>query len=209
MRRILPIVVVIAAISWTPANAQTVVPAELEELRNPRITERSPERMLVVEAKGDPRTIGAKAFGLLFQVYYMSPETPKGMLQSAPRARWPVAFDEPRTEWIGLYALPVPDSMMTVPQHDASPGLSATLSTWEYGQTAEILHVGPYDQEAPTLTRLREYVEAEGYVLVGEHEEEYIRGPNMFGPGNPDEYVTILRYRVNETPEGTKEESPD
>jgi hypothetical protein len=181
----------------SPALAQPDIPPGLEGLREPRVTDLPSQKMLVVEAQGDPRTVGSRAFGLLFQLYYQIPETPKGPAQAAPRARWPVSFDQPRSEWVGFYALPVPESVEAVPQHAEQPGLSASLTVWEYGPTAEILHVGPYDQEAPTIERLREYVESQGYVLAGEHEEEYIRGPTMSGPGNPEEYVTILRYKVN------------
>lgn len=60
----------------------------------------------------------------------------------------------------------------------------------------EILHLGPYDREGPTVERLRLFADSAGYVLTGEHEEEYIRGPTMAGPGNPEAYLTILRYRV-------------
>ena len=195
MRRSVICVMAVAVLS-TMVNAQVVIPQELEKLRNPRITERPSEKMLVVEARGDPRKVGSSAFGFLFQLYYRMPQTPRGLQQSAPRARWPVSFDEPRSEWVGFYALPVPDTVNVVPEHEAQPGLRVALSVWEYGQTAEILHIGPYDQEEPTLKRLRSYVEDQGYVLAGEHEEEYIHGPTMAGPGNPEEYVTILRYRV-------------
>jgi hypothetical protein len=71
---------------------------------------------------------------------------------------------------------------------------------WDYGEVAEILHIGPYDQEVPTLQRLRDHAQARGYLLVEEHEEEYIRGPTMAGPGDPDQYITILRYRVVRPP---------
>ncbi len=179
-----------------PVTAQGPVPQGLEHLKNPTISKRPAEKMLVVEARGDPRIVGTRAFGLLFQLYYRVPEAPKGPQQSAPRARWPIAFDQPRTEWVGFYALPVPTTVTVVPDHQASAGLQAVLATWEYGEVAEILHFGPYDREEPTIERLRTFVESSGYVLVGEHEEEYIRGPTMAGPGNPDEYVTILRYRV-------------
>ena len=195
MRRTVMCALGLALIS-APAYAQPNIPPELEALREPRITDLPSQKMLVVEAQGDPRTIGSRAFGLLFQLYYQIPETPKGPEQAAPRARWPASFDQPRSEWVGFYALPVPDAVTDVPQHAIQAGLRASLTVWEYGPTAEILHVGPYDQEAPTIERLREYVEAQGYVLAGEHEEEYIRGPTMAGPGNPEEYVTILRYKV-------------
>lgn len=195
MRHIVLCVLGIAILS-TPAGAQTDIPPELEALRTPRITTRPAEMMLVVEAVGDPRTVGGQAFGLLFQLYYGSPLTPKGPDQPAPRARWPVDFDQPRSEWLGIYALPVPEEFDSLPVHTAPPGLEAMLTTWEYGSVVEVLHVGPYDREEPTLRRLREWALAEGYELAGPHEEEYIRGPTMAGPGDPEQYLTILRYRV-------------
>jgi hypothetical protein len=184
----------------TSAGAQIAIPPELEHLRTPQLSTRPAEKMLVVEASGDPRTVGATAFGLLFQLYYRIPETPKGPLQAAPRARWPVAFDQPRSEWTGLYALPVPESVSVLPEHTAPPGLEAILTTWDYGEVVEALHIGPYDREEPTLQLLRHFAQDKGYVLGEVHEEEYIRGPTMAGPGDPEQYITILRYRVVKQP---------
>jgi len=61
---------------------------------------------------------------------------------------------------------------------------------------AEILYTGPYDKEEPTIQRLRDFVTAQGYVTVAGHEEEYIKGPTMNGKGDPEQYLTIIRYRV-------------
>ena len=180
----------------TPLGAQTEIPPELEALKDGRITQRPAESMLVVEAMGDPSVMGGQAFGLLFQLYYRIPETPKGPQQAAPRARWPVDLAQPRSEWIGLYALPVPEAVTELPAHEAPAGFEARLTTWDYGDVAEILHVGRYDREQPTVERLRELVEAQGFTLVGGHEEEYFRGPTMSGPGDPENYLTVLRYRV-------------
>lgn len=57
------------------------------------------------------------------------------------------------------------------------------MTTWEYGEVVEVLHVGPYDQEEPALAALREFVASQGYQVVDGHEEEYVRGPTMTGPG--------------------------
>ncbi|MFV1987517.1 MAG: DUF4440 domain-containing protein, partial [Gemmatimonadota bacterium] len=57
---------------------------------------------------------------------------------------------------------------------------------------------GPYDGEQPTPDALRQFAEAGGYEVLEGHEEEYVRGPSMSGPGDPEEYLTILRYRVSE-----------
>ena len=194
------------ALAVSPLGAQTEIPLELRDLEHPRVTTRPAESMLVVEAKGDPVTVGRDAFGLLFQLYYRSPVTPKRPDQPAPRARWPGEFETPRSEWVGLYALPVPDELVALPDHVAPAGLEATLTTWEYGDVAEILHIGPYDREEPTMKCLKEFIEAEGYAIAGPHEEEYIRGPTMSGPGDPEQYLTILRFQVVPAKGGDQED---
>jgi effector-binding domain-containing protein len=41
---------------------------------------------------------------------------------------------------------------------------------------------------------LQKFVDQQGYTIIGGHEEEYIIGPEI--KENPEEYITILRYRV-------------
>ncbi len=135
----------------------------------------------------------------MFQLYYTMKETAKGPLPPVPRARWPVSLDQPKSEWTGFYALPVPDKITELPEDKSGPELKAGLTVWEYGEVAEILHVGPYDKEAPAIKRLKDFIREKGYEAVGGHEEEYIKGPTMFSKGNPAEYITILRYRVKKS----------
>ncbi len=173
-------------------------PTAYEHLVEPRIVERADERMLEVRAVGDPDDIGGAAFGLLFQLYFSSGAA-TGFTPPVARARWQEDLNEmPRAEWVGRYALPLPETVDSLPAHTPPEGVTATITTWEYGAVAEILHVGRYDAERPTVERLKAFVETEGYETVGGHEEEYVLGPTMAGPGNPDEYRTILRYRVRE-----------
>lgn len=195
-----------AWIGWvaviTPLAAQDVDPAAYEHLVEPRIVERADERVLEVRAVGDPDEVGGAAFGLLFQLYFSSGAT-TGFTPPVARARWQDGLDRiPRGEWIGRYALPIPEAVHWLPEHAVPDGVTASIATWEYGTVAEVLHLGPYDAERPTIERLKTFVEAEGYETVGGHEEEYVLGPTMAGPGDPDEYRTILRYRVRPTPSG-------
>ena len=155
--------------------------------------------MLVVEAKGDPNLVGAKAFGLLFQLYYSLKGMPKRPGQPSPRARWPQSLDTPKAEWIGHYGLPVPESITLLPQYQAPEGLKVSLTTWEYGEVAEILHIGPYDREEPTMDRLKSFAKQQGYTILKGHEEEYVKGPTMSGPGDPEKYLTIIRYRLQKS----------
>jgi hypothetical protein len=189
----------LAAAAPVALAAQDLLLDRYRHLLEPRITTLKAEKVLVVTAKGDPNLVGPAAFGLLFQLYFSIRETPKGPGMPVPRARWPEDLEAPKDDWVGRYAMIVPDRVSELPPHHAPEGLEASLSEWEYGEMGEILHVGRYDQEGPTVERLNEYLRASGYVTVGGHEEEYLRGPTMTGPGDPEKYLTILRYRVVKT----------
>ncbi|MBU2555055.1 MAG: hypothetical protein KKF98_11405 [Bacteroidetes bacterium] len=154
------------------------------------------QKMVVVEAKGDPNVVGGKAFRLLFKTYFKIKGTSKGPKQPAPRARWPRSLDIPKSEWVGFYAMPVPEQTVQLPVYKAETGLKVELTTWEYGDVAEILHIGPYSKEESAIKRLVDFIKEQGYEIVGNHEEEYIKGPGMFLKGNPEKYITIIRYRV-------------
>jgi len=169
--------------------------SQYEPLKEPRIATMKDRKMVVVEAKGDPNVIGSKAFGLLFKTYYKLEGMSKGSRPPAPRARWSGDMHDKST-WIGRYALPVPDQVASLPAMNAEPGFKVDLLTWEYGQVAEILHIGPYAQEQPTIDKLHRFIKEQGYGIIGYHEEEYVKGPGMFFKGNPEKYYTIIRYRV-------------
>ena len=112
------------------------------------------------------------------------------------RGRWPVALDTPKDQWTGYFGMVIPDSVKTLPIFKNPDSLQVGIQKWQYGLVAEILHLGPYSSEASTLKKLTDYIDQQGYTIAGEHEEEYLKGPGMFGPGNPEKYMTIIRYRV-------------
>lgn len=56
--------------------------------------------------------------------------------------------------------------------------------------------MGPYSAEQPAIERLRNFIDAQGYRVVGDHEEEYVKGPGMIFSGDPEQYLTIIRLRV-------------
>jgi len=167
--------------------------AKYQYLKDPQISEQPDQKMLVVEAKGDPNIVGTKAFALLFKAYY---KAAKGGKMQIPRARWPQDLGTSLDEWVGLYALPVPETIEKLPEIKIDQGLKMYLDKWEYGTVAEILYIGPYNQETPTIERLKRFIHDSGYYIVGQHEEEYLKGPGMFGPGDPQKYQTIIRYRI-------------
>ena len=172
--------------------------AQFDHLKQPQVRTMADQKVLVVEVQGDPTAVGGEAFRLLFKTYFQLKGVPKNTRDLAPRARWPLSLDTPKDQWVGQYAMPVPASIDSLPdQAVGTSGLyDAELKTWEYGEVAEILHVGPYDREELTIRRLMDFIKDSGYAIAGEHEEEYIRGPGIIFRGDPEKYLTIIRYRV-------------
>jgi hypothetical protein len=170
---------------------------EVAHLATPSIERMDAQKVLLVRARGNPNEVGKQAFGLLMKTYYGLPDVPKGGPEfKPPRARWPVGAEVAMEEWEGLYAMPVPETVTELPEGAASEGLTVELATWEYGEVAQILHVGRYDQEEETVNRLIAFIESQGYQISGLHEEEYLKGPGMLFMGNPDRYLTLIRYPV-------------
>lgn len=168
--------------------------SKYEFLKDPRITKMPDQKVIEVQATGDPNVVAGKAFKLLFKTYFKVPGVSKSMKQ-APRARWAGDVNV-KSSWTGYYAMPVPAETTQLPAIDPEPGYKVELTTWEYGDVAEILHVGPYAQETPTIQKLHQFLKQQGYEIIGYHEEEYLKGPGMFFKGDPEKYQTIIRYRV-------------
>lgn len=180
-----------------------------EPLRNPRISAKSRMKVIEVGFTGKPDEVLMQAFGVLFKTYFTLPSVPKGPNQPAPIARFKglaglskdlgerakAIADFTNEDWQGVVGLPVPEAVVELPRRVDSGPFSLRLTYWEYGEVAEILHVGSYETELPQIARLEDFIQAQGYRISGEHEEEYLRGPGM-PMVKPESYYTIIRYPV-------------
>lgn len=164
-----------------------------EHLKDPAITDYpETENMLVVSVVGTPNETAEKGIRTLIKTFFALQH--KDLEMTPPRARWPKPFDTPTDEWVGLYALPIPDDITEVPQDHAGEGCTVTVERWKYGKVAEILHTGSYASETPTIEKLKAFIEDEGYAIAGPHEEMYLNKP---GPFTPEEKLkTVIRYPV-------------
>jgi hypothetical protein len=61
------------------------------------------------------------------------------------------------------------------------------------GRAAQLLHLGPYAAERPSIERLHAAILGAGLRLVGRHHEIYLGDPRR---GDPDKVRTILRQPV-------------
>jgi hypothetical protein len=62
------------------------------------------------------------------------------------------------------------------------------------GKAAQIMHVGPYAAEGPTIEKLHRFIEEQGYRLRGAHHEIYMGDPRRAAP---EKLRTILRQPVS------------
>jgi hypothetical protein len=159
----------------------------------PQILEMPPQKMAVVRGKGTPEKVFPVLMPALYgSVYMLKFDLKKKGLPtfkvSGLRARYPDAHLVPMEEWTHIIGLPVPEDTTSLPQKVA--GIKVKLETWEYGTVAQVLHLGPYDQELPTIERLHRFIEDSGYEIAGMHEEEYLSRPNVKVP------KTIIRYPI-------------
>ena len=77
----------------------------------------------------------------------------------------------------------------------ASPALQKLrLFTLNEGTCVQIMHIGSYDDEAPTLARLHdEYIPNNGFVFNGDHHEVYLSDARRTAP---EKLKTVLRQPV-------------
>ena len=104
---------------------------------------------------------------------------------------WTMMIMQP--EWITpeMFAQAVAE----VQKSKALPALSKMrLERYAEGLSLQIMHIGSYDDEAPTLERLhREFIPQNGYVEAGKHHEIYLGDPRKTAP---EKLKTVLRRPV-------------
>jgi len=158
----------------------------------PEILEMKSQKMAVVHSKGNPNRVLRKVLPALYgSVFTLKFDLkPKGIAFKGGglRGRWPDANLLPKDQWTGILGLSVPADTASLPQK--VPHMQVKHETWEYGTVAQILHIGPFKMEGPTVKRLHQFIADSGYEIAGVHEEEYLTSPRAKAQ------KTLIRYSV-------------
>jgi hypothetical protein len=64
---------------------------------------------------------------------------------------------------------------------------------WREGRCAQVMHVGPYSEERPTIEGLHAFIAAQGVRMRGAHHEIYLGDPRR---SDPARLKTVLRQPV-------------
>ncbi|NDC40496.1 MAG: hypothetical protein EBZ77_02945 [Chitinophagia bacterium] len=71
------------------------------------------------------------------------------------------------------------------------PALGALrMETFTEGWCAQVLHIGPYSAEGPTIAALHQFIQHKGGSLTGKHHEIYLGDPRKSAP---EKLRTIIR----------------
>lgn len=64
------------------------------------------------------------------------------------------------------------------------------FTAYDEGLCAQILHIGPFHEEGPTVAKVHTYIETHGYGLRGKHHEIYL---SDIRSAAPDKWRTVIR----------------
>jgi len=107
---------------------------------------------------------------------------------------WKWTMMIPQPDWVG--AAEVQDGIAKTAAKKAPALDLLRLETLDEGLSLQILHIGSYAAEAPTLQRLHaEFMPANGFGFAGPHHEIYLSDARRVAP---DKLRTILRQPVRQ-----------
>jgi hypothetical protein len=164
----------------------------------PEIVEMTTRKMAVVHTSGDPDRVMHLVLPALYSAVYKLNcslrRAGKGFPLEHLRVRWPDAANLPLHLRHGIWGLPIPDETNLLPQR--FPYIAVEIETWQYGTTAQLLHVGSPYEDGADLERLRAFVTGCGYEIAGDYEEELLSG--LSGSGGPSAVPQkiMLRFPV-------------
>ena len=175
---------------------------------------------LMIDGAGDPNTAPAyaEAVQALYSVAYTirfalkrravpvdAPVMPlEGLWWTPDMATFTT---EDKSQWLWTLMIAVPDLVTPEVVEDArtaaarryprAPLDGVRLERFAEGRCAQVLHVGPYSAEGPTVAALHAFITANGCALTGRHHEIYLGDPRRSAP---EKLRTIVRQPVASAP---------
>jgi len=194
---------------------------ELKHLYRPsakkfEVIDAPPMNFLMIDGHGDPNTAQEykEALEALYAVAYKIKFTSKKALgkdyvvppleglwwaedmsafTSADKDAWDWTMMIMQPEWITPEIFE--GARQQVEKAKNPPALSKMrLETYHEGLSVQIMHIGSYADEAPTLARMhQEFLPENGYTEAGKHHEIYLSDPRKVAP---DKLKIVLRQPI-------------
>ena len=167
-------------------------------------------QFLMLDGKGDPNT--AQEFKDVVEGLYTIAYTTKFMLKKEADIDYPVmpleglwwadgGRDAPREDWQWTMMIMQPDCVTEVwfaegcRQAQRKKNLGALekirLERFHEGSAAQIMHIGPFADEGPTLAKLDHFFKEQRYTFRGKHHEIYLNDLRRVAP---NKMRTVIRH---------------
>ncbi|MEN8114186.1 MAG: GyrI-like domain-containing protein [Actinomycetota bacterium] len=172
-------------------------------------------QFLMVDGAGDPNT--SQAYSEAIEALYAMSYTLKFMSKNVVGVDYTVMAleglwwvddmaefsmdDKSAWKWTAMILQPdhISDAHVTKAAEEARrkkdlPALDLLrLEALHEGLAVQIMHVGPYSDEPPTIERLHQFASEQGYRLRGKHHEIYLSDPRRTAP---EKLRTVIRQPV-------------
>lgn len=181
--------------------------------KKPEVVDVPEMSFLMIDGEGDPNTSQTfqDAVGALYAASYTLKFTFK---QGDPPVDWTVmpleglwraddiaefsTVDKSKWKWTLMIVQPEPVTVQAVAdavdQAQKKKDLPALerlrFEAFREGLSAQIMHIGPYSEEGPTIEGLHEFIRESGHELRGKHHEIYMGDPRRSAP---EKLKTIVR----------------
>jgi hypothetical protein len=206
-----------------PSGTKVDLKKRLSHLYNPSATEVAVVEVpalqfLMIDGAGDPNT--AQEYKEAIEALYGVAYTLKFLLKKEQGLDYPVMpleglwwtpdmrefSAEHKEHWLWTMMIMQPEEVTAahfeqaraqVQRKKDSPALAKLrLEQFHEGLAAQIMHIGPYAAEAPTIARLHAFIREQGYAFDGtrqKHHEIYLSDPRRAAP---EKMKTVLRQPI-------------
>jgi hypothetical protein len=204
----------------TKVDLKRELPELYSAARRPGLVEVPELAFLMIDGHGDPNT--ASEYAQAVEAIYTVAYTTKFILK---RARDGIDFgvmpleglwwtpdmatfttdDKSAWDWTMMIAQPEQVTPEVVEQARAKAAGKKALAAidrvrlerFSEGRAAQVMHIGPYTTEGPTIQRLHAFIAEQGCERAGKHHEIYLSDPRRSAP---EKVKTIVRQPVTPTP---------
>jgi hypothetical protein len=171
---------------------------------------------LMIDGQGDPNTsleyqeaiaaLYTMSYQLKFTIKGRSPELDytvpplEGLWWAEEMEDFP-GEDKDAWQWTAMIMAPdqvtrdlFQEALGEVQKKKDLPGLPRLrLERYHEGLSVQIMHLGPWAEEAPTIEKLHTFAREQGYRLRGKHHEIYLSDPRRTAP---EKIKTVIRQPV-------------
>lgn len=175
-----------------------------------------PRNFLMIDGKGDPNTSQEyqhaieALFALSYNIKFMIKKGPSGIdygvmpLEGLWWAEDMSKFStEDKSNWLWTMMMMQPEvvseeivasATQQVKKKKDPPALSRIrFESFTEGKAAQIMHIGPFTEEGPTIERVHQFIWDSGHELGGKHHEIYL---SDIRKADPSKWRTVIRQPI-------------